>query len=543
MGAGSDIRAGKAYVEVYLNKSLLVKGLKGVAGELRAFGAGVSSMGKQLMAVGLSVTAPMLVAAKSWASSGAELYRMSQRTGMAVEQLSALKFAAESSGVEMETLETSIKKMQKAVYAAAQGKGEGPAFLHGLVGMGPEQQLDAIADKLAGVTNPAERAAVAMEIFGKGGTAMLPMLAGGAKGLAEFRKEAEAMGMIRSKESAQAALALSVAWTHVTGAVNSLKNALGSAIGPMLTGFLNGMRAGILVARDWIKDHQPLVQTLFKIGAVAAGVGAGLYVFGKTVSVVGDLFSGAGKLIGVFGHAIDLAMVPVKFAGSLLSSVLSGALDVVKGAFSMAGDVISGGFTVAMWGLKTALSAVTIGFNVLVSAVTIGIDVFTAAVSAITTLVSLGPLGLLAGIVGAIVGFVLLKQGAKETITAVKSGLASAKDAGATAAGALKDAASGMAEKAASAGAKIREGVADWAGSVQSFAVNVGTVVKQVFDRLSTDATAGFNHLVTDIGGSWDTLQTLLSTGNFAEAFKLSLAIVKLEWVRFSNWLSGMWKS
>ena len=263
-------------------------------------------MGKQLMAAGLSVTAPMLVAANSWASSGAELYRMSQRTGMAVEQLSALKFAAETSGVEMETLETSIKKMQKAVYAAAQGKGEGPAFLNGLFGMDPEKQLEAIADKLAGVTNPAERAAVAIEIFGRGGTAMLPMLAGGAKGLAEFRKEAEAMGRIRSAEDAKAALALSIAWTHVTGVLGGLKNAFGSAIGPLLTGTLNGLQANIRAARDWVKENKPLIVQVFQIGAAAVGAGIGLYVVGKAIIFAAGAFSFAAKVVGVCGHCARL---------------------------------------------------------------------------------------------------------------------------------------------------------------------------------------------------------------------------------------------
>ena len=115
MASGSDIRAGRAFIELYLNKSLLVKGLKGIASEMKVFGAGVTSMGKQLMKAGLATTAPMLLAAKSWAESGAELYRMSQRTGMAVESLSALKFAAESTGTEFETIETGVKRMQKAI--------------------------------------------------------------------------------------------------------------------------------------------------------------------------------------------------------------------------------------------------------------------------------------------------------------------------------------------------------------------------------------------------------------------------------------------
>jgi hypothetical protein len=537
MAGTSDIIAGRAAVEIYLNRSALTKGLKSVAGEFKAFGDGAAAIGKRLMAMGAMITAPMMLAAKSWAESGAELARMSQRTGMAVEQLSALKFAAESTGTSFEAVESGIKRMQRAIYQAAQGNGSGPAFLHNLIGKDSETQLETIADKLATLTDPAQRAAVAMQIFGRGGTEMLPMLSKVSAGLREFRKEAENMGMIRSKESAEAGLALSVAFTHMTGALNSLKNALATAIGPLITGFLGGMKNNILAARDWLKSHQPLVQLIFKIGVAATAAGAGLYVFGKVMREVGNIFSVGVKIIGIVGHVISLLLLPVKMVSGLIGSVLSGALGIVKGAFSTVASVISGVFSAAIWGVKIAVGALAIAWSILTGALNIGISVISGVVGALAGFLAMGPVGILL-LIPAALGLVAAWMAMKPAISDAASGLS---EFGGKATQASKNAVSSAGKIVSDVGGKIREAVPQWVTAIKSFASNTASVVSQVFNSLKTDAIAGFHNLVNDVGSSWDTLQSLLQYGDFAEAWTLGLSIMKLEWARFSAWLGEKW--
>ena len=146
--AAADIRAGRSYVELYIKKSLVGEGLKAIQTELKAFGDRVASIGKKLSLFGGLITGPMLLAAKSWASSGEELYRLSQRTGMAVESLSMLKFAAEETGTEFEAVETGIKRMQRAIIASQRGSGHLP-WLRELVNLKPEEQLERVADRIA----------------------------------------------------------------------------------------------------------------------------------------------------------------------------------------------------------------------------------------------------------------------------------------------------------------------------------------------------------------------------------------------------------
>ena len=75
-------------------------------------------------------------------------WQMSQRTGISVETLSELGYAAQLSGVDVETLETAIKRMQKTIIGAAEGSqaavealAELGLTVEDLRGLSPDQQF------------------------------------------------------------------------------------------------------------------------------------------------------------------------------------------------------------------------------------------------------------------------------------------------------------------------------------------------------------------------------------------------------------------
>src|ERR1044071_2304354 len=99
MAARADIKAGRAYVELLLKDGAFTKGLKAASQKLKDWGSGIRAEGAAIAAAGAAIKAPMIALAHSFAESGTELLRMSQRTGMSVEALSELRFAAQESGL------------------------------------------------------------------------------------------------------------------------------------------------------------------------------------------------------------------------------------------------------------------------------------------------------------------------------------------------------------------------------------------------------------------------------------------------------------
>src|SRR5690348_4138212 len=112
MSSSSEVKAGRAYIEMYIRENL--KGtLNKAAFNLQSFGGMVTHAGEGLRHAGHMITEPMLEAAHAVGEFGATLYDMSQRTGMSAEALSALNFSAQLSGTSLAAVETSAKRMQR----------------------------------------------------------------------------------------------------------------------------------------------------------------------------------------------------------------------------------------------------------------------------------------------------------------------------------------------------------------------------------------------------------------------------------------------
>ena len=119
MGA-RDIRAGGAYIELFTKDLSLQKGLQAASRQVASFALGVASLGttmsswgKKILALGGLIAAPVTAMSKGWAALGDDLADMATRTGLSVEALSALKYAAEVTTTEFDAVEKGIRKMQQ----------------------------------------------------------------------------------------------------------------------------------------------------------------------------------------------------------------------------------------------------------------------------------------------------------------------------------------------------------------------------------------------------------------------------------------------
>ena len=190
MSASANIRAGAAYVELFVENSALVRGLRAAEKRLKAFGDSVRTLGLTTVGLGTAMLAPLAGAARSFADLGSQMWDMAGRTGLSVEALSTLGYAAEQSGAGMEAFESGIRRMQRTIYDAGRGLGTATDALAelglsvaDLENRSPEEQFRLLADRLDRIGDPTRKAATAMAIFGRSGTQLLPMLAGGSAAL------------------------------------------------------------------------------------------------------------------------------------------------------------------------------------------------------------------------------------------------------------------------------------------------------------------------------------------------------------------------
>jgi hypothetical protein len=114
---------------------------------------------------------------------GADLDDLSSRTGETAGNLVLLQRAFVNAGVSSDKMAPSINKLQKFMAEAAAGGAEQTATLDALgismadlAGKTPSDQMQIFASKIGSISDPSERARAAMEVFGKSGGELLPLL-------------------------------------------------------------------------------------------------------------------------------------------------------------------------------------------------------------------------------------------------------------------------------------------------------------------------------------------------------------------------------
>ncbi len=138
-----------------------------------------------------------------------EMADAAERLGISSESFSELAYAAKRFDVELVTLQQNLKFMQvNLAGAVTQGGAAGEAFkalginVQELINLPANEQFYQIIAGLEGIENPALRAAIAQDIFGKSSQAVLDLVAQGAVKLRELGKEAQATGNILDKDMA-----------------------------------------------------------------------------------------------------------------------------------------------------------------------------------------------------------------------------------------------------------------------------------------------------------------------------------------------------
>jgi len=324
MGA-NDVRAGGAYVEIGAVSKGLENALNRAAGRLKAFGASVSSIGTKMAALGAIVTAPLIAAANAGAQAGAAMYDMSRRTGISVESLSTLGFAAKMSGASLDELEPAIKRMQKTIGGVADStEGTTGSLEHlgiameSIRGKAPDEQFRLIAEALNKISDPTERASAAMKVFGRSGTDILPMVSQ----LGDLEATAQKLGLVKSTESAKNAKEYAQMLLLVEIAVKKVWGALSAGIIPILKQKAESVARITLRLAEWIKANKSTVVTIFQVATAVGVAGVGLIFLGKAIGLVGVAVGGVSSLFSVFRGVIGNA-------ATILTTVLTSGIGLV----------------------------------------------------------------------------------------------------------------------------------------------------------------------------------------------------------------------
>ena len=307
MALSNDIRAGGAYVEVTCEGSKLEAGLKDAESATQKFQRKLDGWS---VAVGAAVTAAFVGAAKAVSSffgsmidKGDALDKMSQRIGMSVEGIGKLSQMAKLCGSSMEVFEGAITKMQKSLEGAAQGgAAQQQAFqrlglsITDLKAMAPEDQFLAVSKAMGGLTDQSERTAMAMTLFGKSGTQLMPFFNQGEEGISSMEQKIEELGGVMSNEGAKAMADLKDAMTLLKEGIAGTAQNLMASLAPAITKGIELVTKAFAATKEFLSVH-PGIKMMIGTAAGAVGTFAAVAAAMTAWSLAAGKLSAAIKLV------------------------------------------------------------------------------------------------------------------------------------------------------------------------------------------------------------------------------------------------------
>jgi hypothetical protein len=314
-----------------------------ITGRISASMAGLvrttANIAAPLAAVGaLGAGVGLVQMARSATESVAELQRLSTITGLAVSDLQELgSVARATSGVELENFADSMQELQNAMREGASGDNKNIVALFRKMKIPLTEMrngrrevrslasvLPQLADAFHNTQDPAVRVAMASALMTDEGRRLIPMLAGGARGLEAARSEARQYAATLDGETLESVRRNRQGMMNFTASLDGLRLAIGTRVAPAL-GELGQHFAGLIrINREAIAERLGSWATEISAslkGVDWAGVATGMESVGRSLRTINETIT---NTVGWKNAFIGLgALLAAPFAAGALSALVS----------------------------------------------------------------------------------------------------------------------------------------------------------------------------------------------------------------------------
>ena len=242
----------------------------------KSFASSVGSMAKSAVKMGAAIVTGttaavggLMALANKTADTADTFDKSSLRTGLQVEELQRLNYAAGQSGVELSTLEKSAKKLNDRLGEVSEGNSKSAEMFEqlgvsvknadGTMRSTTDIYNDTIA-RLADMGDTAEATAIGTDLFGKAFTDMKPLLAEGSEGINKLKNRADELGIVMSEDAVNAGVVFGDTLSDIKQALGGLFNSIMSSLIPVIQQVL-----------DLIIQNMPTIQNLISTLAPILG--------------------------------------------------------------------------------------------------------------------------------------------------------------------------------------------------------------------------------------------------------------------------------
>lgn len=315
---------GALRVNLGLDSAQFERGVKKAQTTTETLGRNLQKIGTAVSVVGAGIG----LAIRGQLNAADRLAKTSQQIGVPVETLSQLEHAAKLSGISFGNMETALRRLSQVIVDDNDKLGQlGIAVrdVNGEVRPTVDVMAD-LADVLAQMPDGAEKTALAMELMGRSGTEMIPMLNKGGDALRAMMEEADRLGLTISQETAEAAERFNDNLTRLGGQMQGIVRIVTAELAPVLEKISDVV---VEVAGKFGELSPEMRRIIGIVAGITVVLGPVLIALGSLVLVIGALSAPVLAVIGVFaGLAALFALFPDE-----AKAVINVVIDLAKMAF------------------------------------------------------------------------------------------------------------------------------------------------------------------------------------------------------------------
>jgi hypothetical protein len=284
---------------------------------------------------------------------------------MTYGELAGLGLAGELAGVSMETIGKAATKADVAFVKAAQGSSMAQKALAGvglsvdeLQSKSPAERFQMMADAIAGLPSPAERARAAIGLFGKSGADLLPLFEGGAGSIRQAVEEANKFGLALTDEQGVAVENMNDAFTRAYASIQGVVQQVVAYLAPAIQGVAD-----------------TFTNLIGSVGGATIGqtIGDGILAGAEFFATIADAVLGELSSVWEYASSVGAQWASIWDMGSRVAAFFSGVANTLKFVFGA-----------AILGLTAPIAALLKGADFLAKrvGVDLGVDSFIAGADA-----------------------------------------------------------------------------------------------------------------------------------------------------------------
>lgn len=175
------------------------------------------------------------------------LEQTSQKTGIAVTTLQSWTVAMAQSGLGMDSLTRGVKTLSDQIVQSRNPNSQAAEKFAelGLTATSVDGVLEQLADRFDMMPDGADKTRIAVELFGKAGQDLIPILNRGSAGFRESMEQSKALGAVLSTETVKALSTADDAFDTLGVATKAASNQLAGLMAPAVTAVTESLTKGI----------------------------------------------------------------------------------------------------------------------------------------------------------------------------------------------------------------------------------------------------------------------------------------------------------